>query len=294
MKNHQSSRRKGVLYMKLDYNVKPILVKRIYNVTHKGKRRDFEVKHHVHGVGAHEMIYVDYGNVHLRIDKADIDIAPGQCVIIPGGSKHWFAGKEGAPFDYLNIMFHGEIPASLFSKSMPVHRENYELMERLKKESVHELPYCREVIASYLTVLLANLIRQKDISVPGKLPGFANSRRYQSQAVSRAMSVIASGYASPLDMRQLSRSVGISESYLSALIKRETGESFTAILQKQRVEAAKHLLREAVHSFEEISSAVGYESVSFFFKIFKRITGMTPKAYANSLGEPSEWAPPSK
>ena len=108
------------------------------------------------------------------------------------------------------------------------------------------------------------------------------------------MTIIANKYASPLDMKQLSRSVGISESYLCALIKRETGESFTKILQKQRVSAAKHLLRESVHSFEEISSAVGYDSVSFFFKIFKRITGMTPKAYSNSLGEPTELSIPGK
>jgi AraC-like DNA-binding protein/mannose-6-phosphate isomerase-like protein (cupin superfamily) len=280
--------------MKLEYNVKPILVNRIYNVTHKGKRRDSQTALHVHDPDAHELIYVDYGNVHLRVDEMNIDVAPGHCIIIQGGSRHWFSGKEGAPFDYLNIMFHGKIPSSLFSKSIHIHRDNYELMERLKKESVHELPYCREVIASCLTLLLANLIRQTDVALPNKLPEFANSRRYQSQAVSRAMTVIANKYASPLDMKQLSRSVGISESYLSSLIKRETGESFTTILQKQRVAAAKHLLRESVHSFQEISSAVGYGSVSFFFKIFKRITGMTPKAYSNSLGEPTEWgAPPT-
>ena len=280
--------------MKLEYNVKPVLVKRIYIVTHKGKRRNFQSGLHVHDAGAHELIYVDYGNVRLLIEEKVIDIAPGHCIIIPGGSTHWFTGKEGAPFDYLNILFHGEIPQSLFSKSIPVHRENYELMDRLKKESVHELPYCREVIASYLTLLLANLIRQTDIAVPNKLPGFANSQRYQSQSVTRAMTIIANKYASPLDMKQLSRSVGISESYLCALIKRETGESCTKILQKQRVSAAKHLLRESVHSFEEISSAVGYDSVSFFFKIFKRITGMTPKTYSNSLGEPTELSIPGK
>jgi AraC-like DNA-binding protein len=274
--------------MQLEYKVKPVLVSEISCVIHKGKKSNYQGILHVHTPGAHEMFYVDYGKMHLFVEGVTMDIAPGECVFIPGGSKHRITGKAGAPFDFLDIVFYGKIPDSLFCKSIPVNRKNYELMERLKNESERDLPNCREIIASCLTLLLADLIRQSDVSVPNKVFGLESPRRYQSQAVNRAMSVIASGYASPLGMKQLSRAVGISESYLSVLIKRETGENFTAILHKQRVTAAKHLLRESVYSFKEISSAVGYGSVSFFFKIFKRITGMTPKSYLLSLGDPAE------
>ena len=50
---------------------------------------------------------VDYGELILELNEASINLKPGEAIIIPGGSKHLFSGKEGAPFDFLNIMFDG-------------------------------------------------------------------------------------------------------------------------------------------------------------------------------------------
>jgi two-component system response regulator YesN len=102
------------------------------------------------------------------------------------------------------------------------------------------------------------------------------------------MKVIANEYSKPLTLKHLSQSVGIGESRLRSLIKIETGENFSTILHKQRITVAKHFLSEGIFSVEDISNAVGYEYTAFFFKIFKRITGMTPKNYASSLGDPTE------
>lgn len=101
------------------------------------------------------------------------------------------------------------------------------------------------------------------------------------------MAYIAERYSKNISLKDLSRALGVSKSHLCAIIKKETGESFCTILHKQRITAAKHLLSEGTFSVENISNAVGYPYTSFFFKIFKRVTGMTPKAYSESLGEPT-------
>jgi YesN/AraC family two-component response regulator len=50
-------------------------------------------------------------------------------------------------------------------------------------------------------------------------------------------------------------------------------------LQKLRVEHAKRLLEEGTQTFNEITYQVGYEDISFFRKIFIRLTGLRPKEY---------------
>jgi AraC-like DNA-binding protein len=274
--------------MQLNYIIEPVFVEEVCYVVHKGKKRDFSGTMHAHGPKYHEIIYLDYGKINVALDGSDIHVHPGECILIHGGSKHSFTGESGAPFDYLNITFRGTPPLSLFSRSIPVNRRCLEILERLKQESLLEMPYCREVIASSLTELVAHLLRQVEVSIPDKLPESANLRRYQSEVVNRAMKVIADRYSKPLNLRHLSQAAGIGESRLRKLLKIETGETFSTILHKQRITAAKHLLSEGAFSLEEISNAVGYQYPAFFFKIFKRLTGMTPKAYSQSLGDPTE------
>lgn len=274
--------------MKLSYEFKPCFVKNIWYVTHKGKRRNYSIRADAHLPNAHEMIYVDYGKIILVLNGVEIHVSPGECIFIPGGATHYFHGEQGSPFDYLNIMFVGDLPETFFGKKLIVNRKCLELMEKLKQESLRETPYCREIIASVLTELTARFLRQVEFSVPEKLPESANRHRYRSDIVNRALKIISDEYSKPLNRKQLSRAAGIGESRLAKLLKMETGENFSSILHRQRITAAKHLISEGTFSFEEISSAVGYQYTSFFFKIFKRITGMTPKAYSRSLGEPTE------
>jgi AraC-like DNA-binding protein len=273
--------------MKIDYNFKPALVHKVIYVTHKGKRRGHLGTQHLHKRDFCEIIYVDYGKVNIFLEERRIIVNYGECIFIPGEIRHSLAGVEGAPFDYLNILFLGKVPPALLSRNIPVNRKCLELLERMKQESVQAMPYGNEVIACCLTEFIAYLLRQVKFSIPGKLAEPLKRQNYHSEIVNRAIKVIEGEYSKPLNLKKISRALGISGPYLCALIRKETGETFSMILHRQRVTAAKHLLSESIFSIGEISNAVGYTSLSFFFKIFKRITGMTPKAYGQSLGEPT-------
>ena len=66
---------------------------------------------------------------------------------------------------------------------------------------------------------------------------------------------------------------------LERRFKQATGITPLSYLQKLRVEKAKLLLEEGTLTFNEITYAVGYEDISFFRKIFVRLTGLRPKEY---------------
>ncbi len=274
--------------MRLNYKFKPKLVGKISYVTHKGKKRNFERPFHAHAPYAHELIYVDYGEIAITINEQNFNLKAGEWVFIAGGVKHAFHGKEDAPFDFLNIIFYGKIPDILFSTKLLADRKSLNLMERLKQESIQELPYHEEVMASCLTEFIAYSLRQVSNSIPARLPGAPIRQRYQSEIVNRAINVIMNEYSNQLTLQRLGKAVGVSESHLRRLLKIETGENFSSLLHKQRIAVAKHLLSESNYNLDEISTLIGYRSSSFFFRIFKRLTGTTPKAYSMSLGEPDE------
>jgi hypothetical protein len=61
--------------------------------------------------------------------------------------------------------------------------------------------------------------------------------------------------------------------------KSATGTSFFEYVQNLRIEEAKRLRESSVTNTDDISVAVGYEDHSFFRRLFKRLTGVTPAEY---------------
>ena len=63
------------------------------------------------------------------------------------------------------------------------------------------------------------------------------------------------------------------------MIKRETNATFAELLNKQRIKAAQQLLLSTNDSIEDISYKVGYSNVGYFYKVFRKLCGKSPKTY---------------
>jgi AraC family transcriptional regulator len=86
-----------------------------------------------------------------------------------------------------------------------------------------------------------------------------------------------------LHLAELAKLVQMSPSYLSNLFKRSTGFTLHQYVTKCRIEKAKQLLKKPDLSIAYISQEIGFHDQSHFSKIFRKIVGVTPKKYRNSL-----------
>lgn len=76
---------------------------------------------------------------------------------------------------------------------------------------------------------------------------------------------------------------GISENYLSRLVKKSTGRSVGAWIDIVRIQRSKHLLSTSTLSVIDIAAAVGIEDQSYFSRLFKKETGMTPSSFRKKM-----------
>jgi two-component system response regulator YesN len=76
---------------------------------------------------------------------------------------------------------------------------------------------------------------------------------------------------------------GISENYLSRLVKKSTGRSVGAWIDIVRIQRAKHLLATSALSVIDVATAVGIEDQSYFSRLFKKETGMTPSSFRKKM-----------
>lgn len=82
-----------------------------------------------------------------------------------------------------------------------------------------------------------------------------------------------------VSLKELSARFGYHPNYISGLLHRETGKTFSEILLEKKMEHARVLLRGTDLSNEEIADALGYTSTTNYYKAFRRYYGMTPGEY---------------
>ena len=82
---------------------------------------------------------------------------------------------------------------------------------------------------------------------------------------------------------RLSEEFGLSESYISTLIKKHTGQNLSDLLSDLRIERAKALLRDPKIRIKEIYERLGFSSYAYFYQVFVKKTGMSPTEYQSHL-----------
>lgn len=106
-----------------------------------------------------------------------------------------------------------------------------------------------------------------------------NRKSFADPVVAKAKEWLEKNKTKTVDYNQLAEKYNLSRRTLERRFKKATGMTPLNYLQKLRVEHAKYMLEEGAHTFNEIAYAVGYEDISFFRKIFIRMTGLRPKEY---------------
>jgi AraC-like DNA-binding protein len=82
---------------------------------------------------------------------------------------------------------------------------------------------------------------------------------------------------------QLADFLYMNRQYLCERFKRETGMTVGQFLTGRKIDEAKRLLRTTGMSIAQISEFLSFSSQSHFQNVFKRITGVTPKAFRESV-----------
>jgi AraC-like DNA-binding protein len=103
-------------------------------------------------------------------------------------------------------------------------------------------------------------------------------------ALKKAERFIRENYSKKLSLDEIAAVSGLSAPYFSTIFKEEMGENLPAYLNRLRVERAQHLLLESSLSLSDIAGICGFEDQSWFSKIFKTYTGISPGRYRNQGG----------
>ncbi|QJD84280.1 AraC family transcriptional regulator [Cohnella herbarum] len=255
------------------------------------ERERFTLPIHIHDFV--EIQYVAEGKGFHYIGDERIYVEKGDLFIIPIGTRHVYRPSSEAPKDELivyNCLFDPSVPEKLtqayplpenvlfllsgggqsYRRFKDSFNEAKICMETLYREYQTELPGYEAVLYARLTELLVFLCRLE------------LSRKKTAPAISQLAKVfeyIERHSDRPLTLSEVAALLHVSVSYLQRMLKQATGQSFTEYVQNLRIRKCCEMLRQTPLPVKEIAAKAGYRDLKFFHELFRKKTGLTPRAY---------------
>ena len=96
---------------------------------------------------------------------------------------------------------------------------------------------------------------------------------------------IAENCCSPLSLNSIAEQFYMNKCYLSRIFKEITGFTVNGYLHARRIQKARSLLIQNSMNISEVSEAAGYENLTYFERVFKKHTGMSPLEYRRQYGK---------
>lgn len=109
------------------------------------------------------------------------------------------------------------------------------------------------------------------------------SEKSEAPVIARACAYIADHSESDLTLTEVAKAMNSSAFYFCKVFKKATGMTFTDHLARVRVEKVKNLLLNPHRRVSEAAFGVGFQSLSQFNRVFRRIAGESPTIYRERL-----------
>lgn len=245
-----------------------------------------------------ELVYLSRGTLRCSVGSSRIVLGTGEALFINTGIPHAFFEEPGIAYEESDLVFHprliyGDVGSILYDKYMlPLMRcpsmagfvfhtdidwqeeaalSIKDAIEVYKtKPDFYEFTV-RSLLTNVFTLLLGH---SRDQSEQGE-----TKASFLMERVKRMLDYFHSHYQERVSVTQLADHANICKRECQRDFKKVLGLTPTQYFEQYRLAMSVHLLTESSHSIIEIANQCGFQSPSYFTKLFKARYGVTPSAF---------------
>lgn len=262
-----------------------------------------------HGKETHdfwEMVYVDRGTALAFAGEKEFKISAGEVLFHPPGEYHALSSCPDDPPTVFVISFCASGSHTSFFKGLcmnvptPLRRYITEMISDGQEAYVldndspsSEGPIRKEdgiigseqLIKLNLEMFLIKLIRYSvlpklDDEVPEDIEPLA----------AEIMNRLKNAVYGKISVDSLAKSLGFSRTHVAYVFKRNFGKTVSEYITDLKISEAKYLIRKDQYSITQIAEYLHFDNPHYFYRVFKKATGLTPKEYSMSVSYPDQYA----
>lgn len=245
------------------------------------------------------MYYVTEGRARVIIDKETIELSNGKMYFIPAFTRHSYECEGIFEHYYIHIYEDARNHYSLLEDfSLPTELDGSEmdliLFRRLCKiNPTMQLSQSNPRSYDNPQTLMLNVAFNKQRSLDKRMESRGILLLLMSRFVSRAIpesraederiwlctSYIRRHIYKAISISELSGIAGVSKDHLIRLFKKECGMTPVKYINTKKIERAQLLLATEEIAIKEVGYLLGFGDISYFNRIFRRVTGMSPTQF---------------
>lgn len=250
------------------------------------------------GYGNHGMSRLDHGHVIFQytlsgegaIELEDQTYAlPSGCgflVKVPSEHRYYYPAGATVPWAFLWLNAAGEDALRMWDRIIRLHGPI--VMLPADSEPIRQMwALYRAVAVERVTdaAALSTLLYRWMLSMLQPDKEYAGGAAPEHPAITRAKQYMRAHYAQPITLEDVARDAGVSRSYLCRLFQQSSKDSPLSYLQRRRIEAAVSMLRRTRDSVQVIGQRCGFDSPSYFGKVFRQYMNIAPHAFRQRAAE---------
>lgn len=249
-----------------------------------------------------EMVYVDFGEVYVLADDIEYILKQGEAYFHKPNEYHsiWsnntYSGVTIITFEshseamsYFNNKLlvlndnQKQHIAKILEEGTKTFQEPFNIVDQDKLILSPDAPFGSEqLIKTNIEQMLIDMVRC-DKAISKKTQVSRSHVKNENLIVEKISDILHDNLCGQISLDLISSQIGYSKSYAKTLFKNATGMSIIQMFLKMKIDYAKKLISEQKYSVTEISEILGFNSVHYFSRVFKKVTGIPPSDYSNSV-----------
>ncbi|WP_405173094.1 helix-turn-helix domain-containing protein [Paenibacillus sp. FSL H8-0260] len=226
---------------------------------------DWEIGDETYHTNAQQVIHTSPGERHrAKFDYIGPSTIWWMIIRDPAQNKEWFGLQEEERQIFVNWM--QNCPRiQLVSKDVVVYFK--QLKQLLQNQSTVLLDF---QLRHYVMEILLHLFHHSQLVVHSP-----NMHTYTQQLKDRLQQNPSARYS----IEQLAKEFGLSESHFYRVFRETNGQSPIVCMERVRIDCASQMLKESKMSITDIAMELGFKTSQHFATVFKKMIGVTPKAW---------------
>ncbi len=245
----------------------------------------------------YEFVYIDSGTLICHREDKEIELSQGDLYLIRTGKSHFYSAKEGCSAEVFIVCFRSASQAlSILDKKVALSKESRAIIYEIVKESKNAFVFpfdrklklldspvfgAQQLVEAGIERLLIQLVREES-ETNKNIKFVMNTRELENNLVNDIVTVLKNSLYSRISLEEISRQTYYSKTFLNGIFKKNTDYSIMQYYGRLKIEEAKKLLREGI-SPSVVSGKLQFESPTYFTKVFKKYTGITPSEYKKKI-----------
>lgn len=250
-----------------------------------------------------ELIYINSGNLEINIEEQTFSLSAGQSIFYSPKTVHNENNILKNSKSIIAFQVTSDI-MSVFNKRILIfNKKEKEMLDKIISEGIEcfdPLPTdcpcvgqrIKEGIAEYRIQLIKNNIESLLIELYHKIisensdnscQNSSNNKNYKEELTNNITTYLKNNINKNLSLKQISDNTGIGISQMKKIFKDKFDCGIIDYFLNLKIEEAKKMIKTSSLNFTQISETLGFNSIHYFSKSFKKRTNMTPSQFSKSL-----------